>query len=123
MRWQMGLASQPSRNTQRKIPIHALTVTLSASLRPVSADVIAQTKALFDTRANVAEIEQHLSGDRLLALSLMAFPGLRLPGAFNGFELTVRAVLGQQVSVKRASPWLGAGLRSSVAQLRHLLRN
>ncbi|MFT5450383.1 MAG: AraC family transcriptional regulator of adaptative response / DNA-3-methyladenine glycosylase II [Gammaproteobacteria bacterium] len=101
------LKVQPLHGGQRKVPIHALAVTLSASLRPMSANVIAQAKALFDTRASVAEIEQHLRGDELLEPSISAFPGLRLPGAFNGFELIVRAVLGQQVSVKGASTLAG----------------
>ncbi len=75
---------------------NVLTVTLSASLAPVVAAVLAHVKRVFDTSAMPDEVARVL-GD--LAADA---PGVRVPGAFDGFELAVRAVLGQQVTVKAA---------------------
>jgi AraC family transcriptional regulator, regulatory protein of adaptative response / DNA-3-methyladenine glycosylase II len=75
----------------------ALRLELSASLAPVLLPVTARVKRLFDLAANPETIAAHLGP---LAA---ARPGLRVPGAFDGFEMAVRAILGQQVSVKAAS--------------------
>jgi AraC family transcriptional regulator of adaptative response / DNA-3-methyladenine glycosylase II len=74
----------------------ALRLTLSASLAKVVPPVLARAKQLTDLACNPAEIAQ--------ALGPLAnqHPGLRVPGAFDGFEIAVRAILGQQVSVKAA---------------------
>ncbi|MBW2316655.1 MAG: DNA-3-methyladenine glycosylase 2 family protein, partial [Deltaproteobacteria bacterium] len=48
-----------------------------------------------------------LSADPTLARVVAAHPGLRVPGAFDGFELAVRAILGQQVSVRGATTLAG----------------
>jgi AraC family transcriptional regulator of adaptative response / DNA-3-methyladenine glycosylase II len=60
-------------------------------------------RRLFDLQADPAEISEHLSQDVLLAPTIARYPGLRLPGCWDGFEIAVRAVLGQQVSVKAAT--------------------
>jgi len=52
-------------------------------------------------------IGAHLSGDALLEKQILLFPGLRVPGAFDDFELAIRAILGQQVSVAGASTVAG----------------
>ncbi|MFO7546004.1 MAG: hypothetical protein R6W77_10985, partial [Trueperaceae bacterium] len=57
-------------------------------------------------------IAQHLATDPLLAKAVRTNPGLRLPGAFDPFELAVRAVLGQQVSVKAATTLAGRFVRA-----------
>ena len=74
-----------------------LRVTLSASLAPVLRPALACVRHLFDLRADPLTIAAHLGP---LA---DAHPGLRVPGAFDGFEMAVRAILGQQVSVQAAS--------------------
>lgn len=74
----------------------ALRVTVSASLAPALPSVLSRVKALFDLACNPAEIAEALGP---LA---KANPGLRLPGAVDGFEIAVRAILGQQVTVKAA---------------------
>jgi AraC family transcriptional regulator of adaptative response / DNA-3-methyladenine glycosylase II len=75
---------------------NALKVQLSAALAPVLMPVLSRVKSLFDLGARPELISSHLG-------SLAAgAPGLRVPGAFDGFELAVRAILGQQVSVKGA---------------------
>jgi AraC family transcriptional regulator, regulatory protein of adaptative response / DNA-3-methyladenine glycosylase II len=79
--------------TQKK---PALRVTVSASLAKVLPPVLSRTKALMDLSCHPEEIAQ--------ALGAIAkrHPGLRVPGAFDGFEVAVRAILGQQVSVTAA---------------------
>lgn len=76
---------------------NALRVKLSLSLVPVLLSTLARVKALFDLAAEPQQIAEHLGA---LATT---HPGLRVPGAFDGFEVAVRAILGQQVSVKAAT--------------------
>ena len=74
----------------------ALRITVSASLAKALPPVLSRVKALMDLACHPAEVAQ--------ALGAMArrHPGLRVPGAFDGFEVAVRAILGQQVSVAAA---------------------
>jgi AraC family transcriptional regulator of adaptative response / DNA-3-methyladenine glycosylase II len=58
---------------------------------------------LFDLHTDGATLHKHLSADRFLAPWVKAAPGLRVPGAWDGFETCVRAILGQQVSVARGT--------------------
>ncbi|MDR3703796.1 MAG: AlkA N-terminal domain-containing protein [Candidatus Sulfopaludibacter sp.] len=67
----------------------------------------ARLHRLFDTAAPVREIEQHLARSPRLAATVHRESGLRIPGAWDAFELTVRAVLGQQVTVKGATTLTG----------------
>jgi AraC family transcriptional regulator of adaptative response / DNA-3-methyladenine glycosylase II len=85
----------------------ALRATMPVSLAPVCAAVLTKMKTVFDTRANAADIDEHLARDRLLRTAIGANPGMRLPGAYDGFELLLRAILGQQVSVKGATTLAG----------------
>jgi AraC family transcriptional regulator, regulatory protein of adaptative response / DNA-3-methyladenine glycosylase II len=71
-----------------------LPVTVSSSLVPVLADLVPLLRTAFDLDAQPNAID---------ALLLADFPdtaGQRVPGCFDGFELTVRAVLGQQITVQ-----------------------
>jgi AraC family transcriptional regulator of adaptative response / DNA-3-methyladenine glycosylase II len=61
--------------------------------------VVQRARRMFDLEADTVHIEQHLSQDARLARMLAERPGLRLPGAWDGFELAVRAILGQQLTV------------------------
>ena len=85
----------------------ALDVELSPSLAPVIGAVIVRVKGLFDLAAAPDAVSALLSQDPTLAGVVHRLPGLRVAGAFNGFELAVRAVLGQQVSVKAATTMAG----------------
>ncbi len=78
----------------RKKP--ALRVSVSASLARALPPVLSRIKALMDLACNPVEVAQ--------ALGTLAkkHPGLRVPGAFDGFEVAVRAILGQQVTVAAA---------------------
>jgi AraC family transcriptional regulator, regulatory protein of adaptative response / DNA-3-methyladenine glycosylase II len=78
---------------------NSLEVTLSPAFAPVIAGVLAHVKRVFDLHADPVEIAARLGK---LAKRTRSAEGIRLPGAFNGFELAVRAVLGQQVTVKAA---------------------
>ena len=89
----MSVAPSPRRS--------ALRVTVSASLAGVLPIVLARAKHLLDLSCHPEEIAASLGG---LA---DAHPGLRLPGAMDGFEVAVRAILGQQVSVKAATTLAG----------------
>jgi AraC family transcriptional regulator of adaptative response / DNA-3-methyladenine glycosylase II len=80
-----------------------LEVMLPAALAPVSWPILTRLRAQFDLDANPANIDAHLRIDRLLAPSVKRHPGLRVPGTWDTFELAVRAVLGQQISVAGAS--------------------
>ncbi|HEX7885171.1 MAG TPA: AlkA N-terminal domain-containing protein [Phenylobacterium sp.] len=64
--------------------------------------VIARIRRVFDLSADPTLIGAHLSQDPVLAARVAARPGLRAPGAWDGFELAVRAVLGQQITVSAA---------------------
>ncbi|MBW4636512.1 MAG: DNA-3-methyladenine glycosylase 2 [Iphinoe sp. HA4291-MV1] len=80
---------------------NALQVKFSLSLLPVLLSVLARVKALFDLAVEPEQIAAHLGS---LALH---HPGLRVPGAFDSFEVAVRTILGQQVSVKAATTLMG----------------
>src|SRR5207247_5628421 len=80
---------------------HTLRVELSLSLVPALLPTLARVKQLFDLTAEPRQIAAHLGP---LAA---ARPGLRVPGAFDGFEVAVRAILGQQISVRAATTLAG----------------
>jgi AraC family transcriptional regulator, regulatory protein of adaptative response / DNA-3-methyladenine glycosylase II len=64
--------------------------------------IVARVRRLFDLGADIETIDDHLSSDPTLALLVARRPGLRAPGGWDGFEIAVRAVLGQQISVVAA---------------------
>ncbi len=69
--------------------------------------IIARIRRVFDLAADPVAIGAHLSRDPLLARLVAARPGLRVPGAWDGFELAVRAILGQQITVLSATSLAG----------------
>jgi len=81
----------------------ALLVEFTHSLSPVLPALLGRLRNLFDLAARPDLIAAHLVKDRLLKKGVMARPGLRVPGAFDGFEAAVRAILGQQITVKAAT--------------------
>lgn len=64
--------------------------------------LLGRVRRVFDVDADIETIGAHLSRDPFLAPLLSRRPGLRAPGGWDGFELSVRAILGQQVSVDAA---------------------
>jgi AraC family transcriptional regulator of adaptative response / DNA-3-methyladenine glycosylase II len=81
---------------------HALAATIRvADFRSLPA-IIGRIRNLFDLGSDVAAIHAQLAEDPALAPLVAARPGLRVPGAWDPFELAVRAVLGQQITVVAA---------------------
>lgn len=79
----------------------SLLLQFSSSLLPVLPALLVRIREQFDLDANPAKIHEDLAQDAQLASILQ--PGLRVPGAFDRFELAIRAILGQQVSVIAAN--------------------
>jgi AraC family transcriptional regulator of adaptative response / DNA-3-methyladenine glycosylase II len=71
------------------------------SVRSLPA-IVARVRRQFDIGADIETIDAQLSNDPLLAPLIAQRPGLRAPGGWDGFELAVRAILGQQISVAAA---------------------
>src|SRR5688572_22122911 len=71
------------------------------------SEAVARARHLFDVDADPRLIRKTLAKDSLLAPLLRRRPGIRVPGAWDPFELAVRAVVGQQVSVAAARTILG----------------
>lgn len=69
-------------------------------------------RAMFDLNADWETIVRILRTDQALAKHIEADPGLRIPGAWNGFELATRAILGQQISVQGATTLAGRMVRA-----------
>lgn len=80
---------------------HALQVTLPPALAGSVPQVLGKLRHLFDLGARPDVIDAHLG--KLAA----ATPGLRVPGAVDGFEIAMRAIVGQQITVKGARRLLG----------------
>jgi AraC family transcriptional regulator of adaptative response / DNA-3-methyladenine glycosylase II len=80
---------------------NALAVDISISLAPALVPLLSRQKLVFDLNASPDQIAAQLGP---LA---EAHPGLRVPGSFDGFEMAVRAILGQQVTVKAATTLSG----------------
>jgi len=69
--------------------------------------IIERIRKMFDVSADWASIAPVLKSDPQLAGRISAQPGLRVPGCWDGFELAVRAILGQQITVKGATTLAG----------------
>lgn len=111
---------------------HAIEATISPVVEggtgvwPVRT-ISARLKSLFDLDADPGAIGAVLRADPHIGPRLARVPGLRVPGAFSGFELAVRAVLGQQISVRAATTIagrlareLGTSIASGVHGITHL---
>ena len=103
-----------------------VSLEVSGSLEPEVDSIVARVRHLFDLDADTATIEAHLAANGSIQLHDDT-RGLRVPGAFNGFELAVRAVVGQQVTVKGASTLMsrlviafGDAIQTDDAALTHL---
>ncbi|MBV8810328.1 MAG: DNA-3-methyladenine glycosylase 2 family protein, partial [Acidobacteriaceae bacterium] len=88
-------------------PNNALAVRLQFGDPRSLSSILERIRAMFDLDSDWAVIAQSLGKDPALQPPLNAVPGLRVPGSWNGFELAIRAILGQQVSVKAATTLAG----------------
>lgn len=84
-----------------------LVLSLSLPPGPDLLDIVRRAGRVFDVDADPLAIAEVLGRDPLLAPLVAARPGLRVPGAWDPFELSVRAILGQQVSVRGARTLAG----------------
>jgi AraC family transcriptional regulator, regulatory protein of adaptative response / DNA-3-methyladenine glycosylase II len=80
----------------------AVEVEIDESLAPVTAHLLAGFRQVFDLDAEPSVIDAALSDDPRLRPLVAGTPGLRVPGAIDGFEIVVRAIIGQQISVVAA---------------------
>ena len=86
---------------------NALSVKVQVPQVAELAALVGRVRRVFDVGADIATIDDHLARDPMLAPLVAKRPGLRSPGGWDGFELAVRAVLGQQVSVAAARTLAG----------------
>ena len=89
---------------------------LYLTLPPVDPKILHQlvenVRSLFDCNADPAQIAEHLGKDSRFDALLQRFAGARLPGAFDKFETSVRAILGQQISMQAANTLAGRLVRA-----------
>jgi AraC family transcriptional regulator, regulatory protein of adaptative response / DNA-3-methyladenine glycosylase II len=69
--------------------------------------IVERVKRIFDLGADPSVISGQLANDASLRAAIRAHPGIRTPGAWDGFELAVRAIIGQQISVRGATTIAG----------------
>jgi len=81
---------------------NALRATIQFPQLSALPTIVARLRRVFDLAADPEVIGAHLAEDPVLATLVAARPGLRVAGAWDGFELAVRAVLGQQITVVAA---------------------
>ena len=95
--------------TIRVAPAAKNCVEVTIRFPDISAlpQIIARVRRVFDLAADPEMIGAHLSADPALAPLVAARPGLRVPGAWDGFELAMRAIFGQQITVPAATKLLG----------------
>ena len=86
---------------------NALEIILPLELIPVQVEILQQVACMFDLKHHPDRIAAHFQKCSILSQIVQHYPGLRVPGAFNGFELAMRAILGQQISVKAATTLAG----------------
>jgi AraC family transcriptional regulator, regulatory protein of adaptative response / DNA-3-methyladenine glycosylase II len=80
-----------------------LLATISFPELELLSHIVARLNRMFDLHANVRAIAEHLRTDPILIPAIEYRPGARIPGCWDTFELAVRAILGQQVSVAAAT--------------------
>jgi AraC family transcriptional regulator of adaptative response / DNA-3-methyladenine glycosylase II len=85
----------------------SLSVTIRFPSVSALPALVARIRRVFDLDADLSAIGLHLARDPLLAPLVAERPGLRAPGGWDGFELAVRAILGQQVSVEAGRRLVG----------------
>jgi len=105
-----GLETVAGDRYERALPEGPVRIRIDAGAASVSApadvprvDVARRVRALLDLEVDPQAIDGALSAEPTMARRVAARPGLRVPGAWDVYELSVRAILGQQVSVERAT--------------------
>ncbi len=86
---------------------NSLTVRVQIGDPRTLYKIIERIRSMFDLNADWTAIVRTLAGDAELAERIKAGPGLRVPGCWDGFELAIRAILGQQITVRGATTMAG----------------
>jgi AraC family transcriptional regulator of adaptative response / DNA-3-methyladenine glycosylase II len=86
---------------------NSLCVTIHFPTVQALPAILTRVRRVFDTGADIETIDAHLSNDSHLAPFVARQPGMRAPGGWDGFELAIRAILGQQVTVGAAKRLAG----------------
>lgn len=84
-----------------------LVVTVRGEVKDHATAISERVARIFDLRIDMSRVHCVLSADPWLGPLVRARPGVRVPGSWSAFELIVRAIVGQQVSVKAASTIMG----------------
>ncbi len=84
-----------------------ISLTLHGAGTRALLPLVQRARGMLDLDASPDDVSRVLSADPRLRRLLRASPGIRVPGAWDGFELTVRAILGQQISVAAATTLAG----------------
>lgn len=95
----ISVAHQPQDN--------ALLLTVALSDSRELMPIVERVRRMFDLDANMQAIHEVLAADPVLETLVRKHPGLRLPGSWDPFETAIRAVVGQQISVKGARTVIG----------------
>ena len=81
----ISVADRPARNT--------LSLTLATTLLPVLSQVLARIRFLFDVNCSPERVHEKLASLNSIIPNVRV-PGIRVPGSFDAFEMSVRAILG-----------------------------
>jgi AraC family transcriptional regulator of adaptative response / DNA-3-methyladenine glycosylase II len=106
---------------------HALELRVPYGAAPALLQISSTTRRVFDLEADPARVSAAFKPDALLRALTLRHPGIRIPGAWDGFECGVRAIVGQQISVAGARTLMtrlisrcGESLVNAVDDLSHL---
>lgn len=69
----------------------------------IASDEAARVRTMFDVDADIVAIEKHFARDATLGPLVRKYPGIRVPGTWDPFEMAIRAIVGQQISVAGAT--------------------
>jgi DNA-3-methyladenine glycosylase II len=94
-------------NVRKHPKKHCIVATIDGAASRHADALAAPIARMFDLHADPKAIGASLAADPWLAPLVAAVPGLRVPGAWSAFELVVRAIVGQQVSVKAGTTIIG----------------
>ncbi len=90
---------------------HYLTLRLNIESHEGLIQVVERARRIFDLGADPLAIDERLAASPVLTRAVAATPGLRVPGVWDSFELAVRAILGQQITVQGATTLSGRLVR------------
>ncbi len=96
---------------------NSLRLTIPASLSGSTAEISDSVRRIFDLSANPDDIRNVFKKDRKMVSVINRLPGLRIPGAWDWFEVAIRAILGQQITVKAARTIAGRIVQKIGSQL------